>query len=921
MTAGDEQTPADREHGATGAAELESLRRSHEALRELYRISAEPDLSDDERIERMLEVGRERLGVPNGYLSTIDPEGDDYDIEVAVGEGGVETGDSFDFSRTYCRRTVGDDEVRLLANVEETVWADDIAHETHGLSCYVGGRVDVDGELYGTVCFSGTESREPFTEDERTLVELLVEWIGNQLERRRFERERRERREAIEAAGSAITVAEETEDGRPLTFANSGFEALTGYDRSEVLGHDCQFLQGPETDPERATDIGRALDAGEPVETVVRNYRADGEPFWNELRISPIAEDGEVVRYVGTQRDVTERVERQEAMTALLDRTRALLDSETGDEVARTAADAVEEVLGYDCLVRLYDDERDVLVPVAGTGADVSAVEPVAVGQSLSGSAYERDETLTVGDASFEPGGYGHQAGTTDGLVVPLGDHGTLGIEMPTGVADDFDRRLAEILGETIQAALERAASRSRLGLYETAIEQGSGMACVVGSDWEIELASEQLAAFFGWDREYIEGTRVRHLLPEADIGRLKDELSGIQPGDRMTFETSLPTADGDRRPVELDVSMVDSIRTAGVVVVSDIAELERTRGELTRERERLTSLFALLPDPVNEVSFVDGEPVLERCNGAFAEAFGGGRTPEELVGERANDLVRPPEDTDDDPGTIDEQVATGEAVTEEVRRVTDDGPRDFLFRAVPYRVDGEFRAFGIYTDVTEQRRRERRVEVLNRVLRHNLRNQLNIAEGNARLVADRVDDEGLQAPLDSMVRAIGSVLSVSEKARTIERALAGETDGGPSPAALARSVVERHRGANPAATIDLALPTEPVAVADAGRLEPILENLVENALEHTGENVHVRVSLTVADGRLRIAVADDGPGVPDLERALLNDEVEITQLRHGDGIGLWAVRWLADAMGGEVRFEDDGDRHAVVVTVPTVDD
>ncbi len=899
---------------------LETLQRSHEALRELYRVSAEPDLSDEERIERMLDIGRQRLGLPAGYLSTVDQAADDYTIEVAVGDV-VSAGDTFSFSTTYCRETVETEEPRLIPNVDETVWADTPAHHEHGLSCYVGGRVEVDGELYGTVCFSGTEARAPFTEDERTLVELIVEWIGDRLEHRRVEREREQLHEAIEASESAITVADAGQGGeRPLTYVNRGFEQLTGYDREAVLGEDCRFLQGPETDAEKAAAIGAALDAGESIETVVRNYRADGTPFWNELQVTPIYEGGELTRFVGTQRDVSTRVEQREAVTALLDRSRALLDAETSDEVARVAATAVEEILGYDSLVRLYDDETGQLVPVAGSATELTEVSPVAVGESLSGRAYERGETMRFDPTLFAPGGYGNQAEVTDGLVVPLGEHGTLGIELPDPDPGGFEWRVAEILGESVTAALERAVQRDRLRLYETAIEQGSEMTAVVGEDLRVELVSDSLATFLGVGRDDLVGERVEDLLPESDLAAMVEAAQNTTGGEPGRFETTV-NVDDEVRPVELEVSLGAGGEPPLVAVIRDISELAETRGELSRERDRFASLFTHIPDPVADFRFEDGEPIIRRCNEPFARAFGGGRDPAELVGLPSRDLVLTGDPDVDAARRLVERVRNGEPVSEQVRRQTADGPREFLFRAVPYETDDGLRAFGTYTDVTEQQRRQRRIEVLNRVLRHNVRNQINIADGNARLLADHIDDEDLKPIIEGLRSATESVLSVSEKARQAERALAQSRGDGPPPDAVVGNVVEEFRSEWPDRTIEFERPGDPATVTGSDRLEPVVANLVENALEHNGPEVTVRVRLAVDGGRLELRVADDGCGIPRLERSLIQGEQEITQLNHGNGIGLWVVRWIVDTMGGGVRFEDEDGWHAVVVSVPLADD
>jgi PAS domain S-box-containing protein len=902
-----------------GEGRVADLRRSHEALQELYLVTAEPGLDETERIKRMLDIGRRRLDVSNAYLSIIDPETDDYDVELAVGPGVIESGQSFRFSTTYCRETVESDEPQLIPDLDNSVWDGTPAHETHGLSCYVGGRVTVDGVLYGTVCFSGDEPRESFTEDERTLVKLLVEWIGDRLEERHLRETVEQQRRAIEAADSAIAITDADVDGkRPLTYVNRGFEKLTGYDRDAVLGRDCRFLQGPETDPERTAELARTLDAGDHVQMVLRNYRADGTPFWNELEVTPVHEDGEVVRYIGTQRDVTERVERQETVTALLERTRSLLAAGTRDEVATAAARAVEEVLGYDCLIRLYDEETEQLVPVAGTGTEPTAVEPVAVGQSLSGQAYERGTTLGFDRELFEPGGYGHQADATDGLVIPLGEHGTLGLETEGARTGNFERRIAEILSESVQAALEQASQRDRLRLYETVIEQGSEMAAVVGGDLRVELVSDSLARYLGVDPDDIVGREIDELLPAADLAEMVATTENAAPSEPGRFETTV-TVDGESRPVELEVSLGEDGDPPFVAVVRDISELAETRGALSRERDRFTSLFTHIPDPVNEVRFEDGEPIICRCNEPFADAFGGGRPPEALVGLPANDLVL--DDEDETGRRIDEQVREGRPVTEEIRRRTADGPREFLFRAVPYETPEGLRAFATYTDVTEQQRRQRRIEVLNRVLRHNVRNQISIANGNANLLDERVDDPDLAPIIDGLVSSTENVLSMSEKAREAARALAHDRTTGTSPDTVVGNVVEEFRSDWPDETITLDTTSEPAPVAGPDRLQPVVSNLVENALEHNAPGVRVRVGLDVVGDRLELRIADDGPGIPELERSLIAGDQEITQLHHGNGIGLWAVRWILDAMGGEVRFEDEDGWHAVVISVPLADD
>lgn len=111
----------------------------------------------------------------------------------------------------------------------------------------------------------------------------------------------------IENSPVGVTAAIKDEDGQhPIFYVNEGFERVTGYDRAEALGRDCNFLQGEGTDQDDVALIRQALEDREPVRTTILNYDADGQEFWNELEIWPV-EVGNQDVFLGYQRDVSER--------------------------------------------------------------------------------------------------------------------------------------------------------------------------------------------------------------------------------------------------------------------------------------------------------------------------------------------------------------------------------------------------------------------------------------------------------------------------------------------------------------------------------------------------------------------------------------------------------------------------------------
>jgi PAS domain S-box-containing protein len=120
---------------------------------------------------------------------------------------------------------------------------------------------------------------------------------------------------ALAAASSGITLADATRDGFPLTFANAAFERLTGYAAEEVVGRNCAFLQGPDTDPAAVEEITGALRDGRECTVVLLNYRRDGTQFHNELRLAPVFDDtGRRVQVVGVQNDVSALVRAERSL-------------------------------------------------------------------------------------------------------------------------------------------------------------------------------------------------------------------------------------------------------------------------------------------------------------------------------------------------------------------------------------------------------------------------------------------------------------------------------------------------------------------------------------------------------------------------------------------------------------------------------
>jgi PAS domain S-box-containing protein len=120
---------------------------------------------------------------------------------------------------------------------------------------------------------------------------------------------------ALSSTAEGITISDPSLPDNPLIYANTGFERLTGYSVKSVIGRNCRFLQGPETDPTTAEEIRRSISEGCEVTVEILNYRKDGTTFWNRLSITPIRNHiGKLTHFIGVQSDVTERRKAEDSL-------------------------------------------------------------------------------------------------------------------------------------------------------------------------------------------------------------------------------------------------------------------------------------------------------------------------------------------------------------------------------------------------------------------------------------------------------------------------------------------------------------------------------------------------------------------------------------------------------------------------------
>lgn len=520
-----------------------------------------------------------------------------------------------------------------------------------------------------------------------------------------------------------------------------------------------------------------------------------------------------------------------------------------------------------------------------------------------------------------------------------------------------------------IRADRERAIEGAREELlrseerYRTLVETSPVGIFKTNVEGDILFFNEALKELFGFDSvEQLEergGVPSRYRDPED-----REDLFELLRGEGVVrnFEAEMLTRDGEIIDVLLSASL-DEEELTGYLV--DITERRRREVELSRVNRVLRVLSTvnrLLVEAEDEERFVDDvcRNVVEEGGYRFVwVGYGeGGRVRPVASGGHGDGFLEeislsfdaPP----DERCPFTEAIQTGspqairdieaeadrylwsEAALDRGYRSCVSLPLDFgggdtgaiaIYSGEPEVFDenelkflgevSEDVAYGVRSIRTKRAREhaEEELQVLDRVLRHNMRNELNVITGHAELLEGKVEGPELSESLKSIRETAEEMLDRNEKSRRVREAYSGKEQRGGSLDAtdLVEDAVEDARERYPGAEIETEIPEECPVYADEV-LKFAVEELVGNAVESNDqETPWVRVSIeSVEEKHIDLVVADDGPGIPEEEKAPIV-EGEETALKHSSGIGLWLVKWFAELHGGEILFEEREPRGSVV--------
>jgi PAS domain S-box-containing protein len=417
--------------------------------------------------------------------------------------------------------------------------------------------------------------------------------------------------------------------------------------------------------------------------------------------------------------------------------------------------------------------------------------------------------------------------------------------------------------------------------------------------------------------------------------GATGDRLEDVLPDVAATLDADgriVERNDGSQTQYLLVATNVTGVgeSAAEVLTFTDVTAIERQRRQLTqRERELaerneyyravIAASFAFVfRIDLAERRFTFVSPTVEEFLGYTANELDGEPTSVVIPDDQTNELAREYLDEVADGEALQVrdfplENSDGQTVHADIRIVPIYDPNTPEDEKTPDDIIG---AQSMVRDATERRRREGLISVINRVLRHNVRNELSVINGYAEMLAADLDGDAA-SKADQIVKTGNRLLDLSESAREIEANRDQSPDLEPVDIVpVIEESVQQLRQRYPDASVEIDTP-ETAFAESLPRVETALWELLDNAAKHGGEHPSVEVEVKETDDQILVTISDSGPGIPESELEVLETGSE-EQLIHGQGLGLWLADWLVRNLDGEIEFPQDTQMTRVTVRLPT---
>jgi len=307
----------------------------------------------------------------------------------------------------------------------------------------------------------------------------------------------------------------------------------------------------------------------------------------------------------------------------------------------------------------------------------------------------------------------------------------------------------------------------------------------------------------------------------------------------------------------------------------------------------KFNDLFNKYPQPIVNFEMIDNKtPIIICVNRAFLNKFSNKDSKEQLVGTDLNKLIVP-ENKKEQSKKFDKRTFNGLNNNSVIERVTPNGVRRFVYTSISY---NENKGFAIYKDITDNIQSEEHIRVLNRIIRHNLRNKLNIINARAEMINEKSNSECIKSYTEDIMNTSKGLENLTNEAKTIDNILGDDTN----IFALNLKTQVDNALKNCSKNLNTAIiktSIDPdITVKSGEKLHKIIESIVDNAIRYnTSKKPEVKIYTKNTSKYVVLCIEDNGPGIPRYELDIINQNKEITELNHGSGLGLWLTKWAIE--------------------------
>ncbi|WP_259518021.1 PAS domain-containing sensor histidine kinase [Halanaeroarchaeum sp. HSR-CO] len=715
--------------------------------------------------------------------------------------------------------------------------------------------------------------------------------------------------------GPAVVFKWEDEDGWPIDYVSENVESVLGYDPEELQSTDLVFadivhdedidrleeeMDGYETD-------GTDLFTPEPYRVIT----AEGEVRWVLEYTKDLREDGQRNHLLGYLVDITERKRREQELAAREEKYRNLFE-DTRDALMLMDRDGYRdcnqqalELFGVESVSEFVEYSPWEFSPP--TQPD---------GRDSKGAALERiEEAFETGTAFFE---WTHKR--VDGAEFQA----EVKLSRFEYDGEPVIHALVRDITERKEQKQELAAERNRIRAITNAIPDVTFVYDRAGRYREVLTGQRGLLAD---DVSELVGSDVTEVLPpDAAAAILEGIEDSLDTGTVQTVEYSLDL-DGERTWFGGRIApMPGDHQDEAVLLSRDITDRKEHERELEAREEKYRNLFE---DTRDALMLLDRDGFFD-CNERALDLFGA-ESVSEFVEYYPWELSPPTQpDGEDSKETALEHVETafeeGEAFFEWTHQRVDgtEFPAEVKLSRFEHR--GEPALHALVRDITERKEYERQLEeqrdnleTLNQVLRHDIRNDIQLITAYTEFLKTECEDDAVQSHIETVLENAEHAVELTKSGREMADVMltADKELRRVNLHTVLQSEIQEVRSSYSAATISSETTIPSVQVRANNMLGSVFRNLLKNAIQHNDkESPAVAVGVTDPEDTVVVKIADNGPGIPPAQQDDIFGKGEKGLDSHGTGIGLYLVKTLVESYGGDVWVKDrEGD------LLPTIDE